>query len=184
MGLLITKWRHNFVDIGEYSHWVKEQVLEYVNTRWMLHFFPNIELFSRSNNTVMLFCRHDDLSILLYHITSQGFFFLNYVILFLFFFSIRVMSSSETHSTQIFLFILFMQVCFHGDNAGVHFHCSSRQSFICGSTTQINFSAYCDSPKVISSPAISKVPFHVFIYTHSMHLLEEQHKPTFYFLWI
>lgn len=107
-------------------------------------------------------------------------FFKNGVILVLFFFPVRVMSSCETHSIQIFLFILFMQVCFHGDNAGVHFHCSYRQSFICGSTTQINFSAYCDSPKVISSPAISKVPFHVFIYTHSMHLLEEQHKTTFY----
>lgn len=72
-----------------------------------------------------------------------------------------------------------MQVCFHGDNAD--FHCSSRQSFICRSTTQINFSACCDSPRAISSQAISKVFFHVCIFTYrrSMLLLEEKHKITY-----
>lgn len=71
---------------------------------WMLHFHPSIELLSRSNNTVVFFCRHGDSYILLYHITSQGlFWFFNWCDSLSFFFPIRVVSSFGNTFTQIFL---------------------------------------------------------------------------------
>lgn len=124
-----------------------------------------------------------------YHNSQHKFvclFFLIDAILILFSFPQGLWVVFETCSTQIFLFILFMQVCFHGDNAGVHFHCSSSQSFICSSTTtQINFSACCDSPEVIRSQALSRVHFYVCSYIHrdSMVFIEEKHWNPIY-LWI
>lgn len=48
------------------------------------------------------------------------------------------------------------------------------------------FCACCDSPKAISSQAISKVFFHVciFTYRHSMLLLEEKENKITYIVWI
>lgn len=129
----------------------------------MLWFWPNIELLSRPNNTVTIFCSHGNLYISFYHATLQGV-FLNWYDSLSFFFPKRVVNSFWNTFNTDFPVHLFMQVCFHGDNAD--FRCSSRQSFICRSTTQINSSACCDSPKAISSQAISEV-FSVFEFSHT-----------------
>lgn len=74
-----------------------------MNIRWVLWFWPNIELLSRPNNTVTIFCSHGNLYISFYHATSQGVFLNWYDSLFSFPKELWIVF--ETHSTQTFLFI-------------------------------------------------------------------------------